>query len=88
MTLTPASTLLLADIRAQIDGVRQRVADAFLQAQILHTLCSQLSWSHLRLIIQIDEPLKQLREEGQIELYLRFLEKHRGCQLPDPAATT
>lgn len=36
-----------------------RVADAFPDAQILHTLCSQLSWSHLRLIIQIDEPLKR-----------------------------
>ena len=36
-----------------------RVADAFPDAQILHTLCSQLSWSHLRLIIQIDAPLKR-----------------------------
>ena len=36
-----------------------RVADAFPDAQILHTLCSQFSWSHLRLIIQIDAPLKR-----------------------------
>ena len=36
-----------------------RVADAFPDAQILHTLCSQLSWSHLRLIMQIDAPLKR-----------------------------
>lgn len=36
-----------------------RVADTFPDAQILHTLCSQLSWSHLRLLIHIDEPLKR-----------------------------
>ena len=36
-----------------------RVAEAFPDAQILHTLCSELSWSHLRLIIQIDDPLKR-----------------------------
>ena len=36
-----------------------RIAEVFPDAQILHTLCSQLSWSHLRLIIQIDEPLKR-----------------------------
>jgi hypothetical protein len=36
-----------------------RIGEVFPDAQILHTLCSQLSWSHLRLIIQIDEPLKR-----------------------------
>lgn len=36
-----------------------RVAEVFPDAKILHTLCSELSWSHLRLIIQIDEPLKR-----------------------------
>lgn len=36
-----------------------RIAEVFPDAQILHTLCSQLSWSHLRLIIQIDELLKR-----------------------------
>jgi hypothetical protein len=36
-----------------------RVAEAFPDAEILNTLCSQLSWSHLRLILQIDEPLKR-----------------------------
>jgi DUF1016 N-terminal domain len=36
-----------------------RVAEVFPEAGILHTLCSQLSWSHLRLVIQIDEPLKR-----------------------------
>jgi hypothetical protein len=35
------------------------IAEVFPDAHILHTLCSQLSWSHLRLIIQIDEPLKR-----------------------------
>ncbi len=36
-----------------------RVADIFPDAEILHTVCSQLSWSHLRLIIQIENPLKR-----------------------------
>lgn len=36
-----------------------RVAEVFPEADILHTLCSQLSWSHLRLVIQIDAPLKR-----------------------------
>lgn len=36
-----------------------RVAEAFPDTEILHTLCSQLSWSHLRLIIQIEDPLKR-----------------------------
>lgn len=36
-----------------------RVAEVFPDAGILHTLCSQLSWSHLRLVIQIEDPLKR-----------------------------
>lgn len=36
-----------------------RIAEIFPEAEILHTVCSQLSWSHLRLIIQIDDPLKR-----------------------------
>lgn len=36
-----------------------RVAEIFTDAEILHTLCSELSWSHLRLLIQIDAPLKR-----------------------------
>lgn len=36
-----------------------RVAEIFQETEILHTVCSQLSWSHLRLIIQIDDPLKR-----------------------------
>ena len=36
-----------------------RVAEVFPDAEILHTLCAQLSWSHLRLFIQIDDPLKR-----------------------------
>lgn len=36
-----------------------RVAEVFPEPEILHTLCSELSWSHLRLLIQIDEPLKR-----------------------------
>ena len=46
-----------------------RVADIFPEPEILHTVCSQLSWSHLRLIIQIDDPLKR-------DFYLEI------CRLP------
>ena len=45
-------------------GARQlrycvRVAEVFPDAEILHTLCSELSWSHLRLLIQIDDSLRR-----------------------------
>lgn len=36
-----------------------RLAEVLPDAEILHTLCAQLSWSHLRLIIQIDDPIKR-----------------------------
>lgn len=36
-----------------------RVAEVFPDISILHTVCSELSWSHLRMLIQIDEPLKR-----------------------------
>ena len=36
-----------------------RVAEVFPEENIVHTLCAQLSWSHLRLLILIDAPLKR-----------------------------
>jgi predicted nuclease of restriction endonuclease-like (RecB) superfamily len=36
-----------------------RIAEVLPDAEILHTLCAQLSWSHLRLIIQIEDSLKR-----------------------------
>lgn len=36
-----------------------RIADVFPDENILHTLCAELSWSHLRLLILIDDPLKR-----------------------------
>ena len=36
-----------------------RFAQAYPDPKIVHTLCAQLSWSHLRLIAAIDEPLKR-----------------------------
>jgi predicted nuclease of restriction endonuclease-like (RecB) superfamily len=36
-----------------------RIAETFPDEKILHTLCSQLSWSHLRLLIVIDDPIKR-----------------------------
>jgi DUF1016 N-terminal domain len=34
-------------------------ATAFPDVQIVHTLCVQLSWSHLRSIIPMDDPIKR-----------------------------
>jgi predicted nuclease of restriction endonuclease-like (RecB) superfamily len=36
-----------------------RLAEAFPEDQIVYTLCRQLSWSHLRLLIYINDPLKR-----------------------------
>ena len=36
-----------------------RIAEIFPDEKILHTLCAKLSWSHLRLIITLDDPLKR-----------------------------
>jgi hypothetical protein len=36
-----------------------RFAEVFPDFEIVHTLCSQLSWSHLRLIIPIEETHKR-----------------------------
>jgi len=36
-----------------------RFAEVFPKKEIVHTLCTQLSWSHIRLIIPIADPLKQ-----------------------------
>ena len=36
-----------------------RFAEVFTDFQIVHTLCTQLSWSHIRFIIPIEDPLKR-----------------------------
>ena len=36
-----------------------RVADIFNDGSILHALCAELSWSHLRLLIFVDDPIKR-----------------------------
>jgi predicted nuclease of restriction endonuclease-like (RecB) superfamily len=36
-----------------------RIAEVFGDSGILNTVCSELSWSHLRLLIAIDDPLKR-----------------------------
>ncbi|WP_416673415.1 PDDEXK nuclease domain-containing protein [Egbenema bharatensis] len=48
------------------------LASVFPDREILHTVCSKLSWSHLRLLISIDDPLKRdfLREIEQFLLEL------------------
>lgn len=45
-------------------GTRQlrdclRMAEVFPEAEIVHTLCAQLSWSHLRLMLPVDDALKR-----------------------------
>ena len=52
-----------------------RFAEVFPDFEIVHTLCSQLSWSHLRLIIPIVElDLIQNREANKV---FDFNSKHR-----------
>ncbi|SEM41688.1 Predicted nuclease of restriction endonuclease-like (RecB) superfamily, DUF1016 family [Syntrophus gentianae] len=36
-----------------------QMANAFPEQEILHTVCAELSWSHLRLLIGFDDPLKR-----------------------------
>lgn len=36
-----------------------RFAEVFPDQRIVHTLCAELSWSHLRLIAAVDDPLKR-----------------------------
>jgi len=36
-----------------------RFAQTYPDAEIVHTLCAELSWSHLRLIAALDDPLKR-----------------------------
>ena len=36
-----------------------RIAETFPNTEIVYTLCRQLSWSHLRLLMYIEEPLKR-----------------------------
>ena len=36
-----------------------KFAQAFPSKAILHTLCSELSWSHIRLLLPVDDPLKR-----------------------------
>lgn len=36
-----------------------RFAQSYPEAEIVHTLCAELSWSHLRLIAAVDDPLKR-----------------------------
>lgn len=56
-------------------GARQlrdclRMAEVFPEIEIVHTLCAQLSWSHLRLMLPVDDALKRdfyltmCRQEG------------------------
>ena len=46
-----------------------RIAEIVPDEQILHTLCAQFSWSHLRLLISIDDPIKRefYVEIGRVE---------------------
>jgi hypothetical protein len=35
------------------------LAEVFPEREILHTVCAKLSWSHLKLLIGIEDPLKR-----------------------------
>ncbi|MDP2785572.1 MAG: PDDEXK nuclease domain-containing protein [Sulfurimicrobium sp.] len=70
-------------------GVRQlrdclRIAEVFSDEKIVHTLCAQLSWSHLRLLVGIDDPLKRdfYIEIGRQEHWsVRQLQERMGSML-------
>lgn len=70
-------------------GARQlhdclRIAEVFPEEKILHTLCAQLSWSHLRLLVGIDDPLKRdfYIEMGRQEHWsVRQLQERIGSML-------
>ncbi len=50
-----------------------RFAEAFEDESIVYALRRELSWTHIRTIIYIDDPLKR---SFYMELYLRWLAKH------------
>lgn len=61
-----------------------RVAEIFPDAEILHTVCSELSWSHLRLVIGIEDPLKRefYIEIARVEHWsVRQLQERMNSQL-------
>jgi predicted nuclease of restriction endonuclease-like (RecB) superfamily len=70
-------------------GARQlhdclRIAEIFPDEKILHTLCAKLSWSHLRLLVGIDDPLKRdfYIEMGRQEHWsVRQLQERMGSML-------
>lgn len=61
-----------------------RIAEVFPDEKIVHTLCAQLSWSHLRLLLGIDDPLKRdfYIEMGRQEHWsVRQLQERMGSML-------
>ena len=70
-------------------GTRQlrdclRIAEIYPDEKIVHTLCAQLSWSHLRLLVVIDDPLKRdfYIEIGRQEHWsVRQLQERMGSML-------
>ena len=61
-----------------------RIAEVFPDEKIVHTLCAQLSWSHLRLLLGIDDPLKRdfYIEMGRQEHWsVRQLQERIGSML-------
>lgn len=70
-------------------GARQlrdclRIAEVFPDERIVHTVCAQLSWSHLRLLVGIDDPLKRdfYIEMGRQERWsVRQLQERMGSML-------
>lgn len=61
-----------------------RIAEIFPDEKIVHTLCAQLSWSHLRLLVVITDPLKRdfYIEMGRQERWsVRQLQERMGSML-------
>jgi predicted nuclease of restriction endonuclease-like (RecB) superfamily len=60
------------------------LSETFPDNQILYTVCTELSWSHLRLLIYIDDLLKRefYIEIGKLEGWsVRQMEEHINSRL-------
>src|ERR1700692_432517 len=57
-----------------------RFAESSPDARIVSALLRQLSWTHFLSIIYLEDPLQRDFDSGQMELYLRWLDRHERQQ--------
>ena len=47
------------DVVSRISNIPTRFVHSYLDKEIVYTLCRQLSWSHIRLVMFMEDPLKR-----------------------------